>query len=172
MPNGQIVNPLAALATTARQVGEQANATLKGLGDSLTQTTSQLLATAAQAPGLPGLPGLPAGIPGLTAARGSSHRGNPNGNQLFPTPQQLVPAGLLQAFSGIEDVVIPRGLPRPSQVLLGVTPARRPGAPVAEVPVTPMVPVAVTERVAAGVEGAQRPAAIRRPSRALGIQAV
>ena len=48
MPNGQQpFNPLAAVASTVRQVNEQLNQSAKALGDSFTQTTNQLLATAA-----------------------------------------------------------------------------------------------------------------------------
>lgn len=167
MPNGQ-VNPLAALASSARQINEQANQVVKSLGDSFTQTTNQLLTSAAQ--GLPALPPLPG------AQQQSSHnqRGNPNGpNQFpqFPGPQQLIPTQALQAVSQVEDVILPPGLPRPSQALLqaaGVRPRRAPAPPMEEVP-----PVAAEpRRVIPGVEGAQVPATARRPSRALGIQAL
>lgn len=159
MPNGQIVNPLAALANTARQIGEQANNTLQGVGNSLTQATSQLLATAAKGPGLPGLPLRLPGIPGLGGGGGSTHRGNSNG----------FPAGLISAFTGIEDVVIPRGLPRPSQVLLGLGGPKKTAE--VEEPAAP-VPPAPAATVTPGVEGAQRPTELQRPSRALGIQSV
>lgn len=125
MPNAQF-NPLATLATSARQLNEQANQAVKSLGDSFIQTTNQLLATAAQ--GLPPLPPLP----GAQATNPVNSRGNPNGGNQFPqlpTPQQLIPAQALQAVSQVEDVLLPPGIPRPSQALLQATRPRRPAPP-------------------------------------------
>lgn len=87
-------------------------------------------------PGSPPLPGGQNSNPGHI-------RGNPNGGspalpQLFPsgnganvsatgvpTLQQLFPPGAVQAVSQVEEVVIPSGLPRPSQVLLGPGPGAK-----------------------------------------------
>ena len=166
MPNGQF-NPLTTLANSARQINEQANQVVKSLGDSFTQTTNQLLASAAQGlPALP-LPGAQSGNPGNS--RGNPNGGNPNGapNGGFPTLQQLIPAQALQAVSQVEDVLLPPGLPRPSQALLqatGARPRRQAPAPAAETPAATPTRVGVT----AGVEGANA----RRTGRALGIQAV
>jgi hypothetical protein len=164
MPNGQF-NPLSTLATSARQLNEQANQVVKSLGDSFTQTTNQLLASAAQ--GLPALPPLP----GAQASNPGNSRGNPNGapNGGFPQLQQLIPAQALQAVSQVEDVLLPPGIPRPSQTLLQATGARprRPAPmPAEEAPAAPAAPARVG--VTAGVEGANA----RRAGRALGVQAV
>ncbi len=173
MPNGQF-NPLATLATSARQLNEQANQVVKSLGDSITQTTNQLLASAAQGlPALPPLPGAQASNPGNNPGnhRGNPNGGNPNGapNGGFPTLQQLIPAQAIQAVSQVEDVLLPPGLPRPSQALLqatGAKPRRQAPAPAAESPAAPATSARVG--VTAGVEGANA----RRTGRALGIQAV
>lgn len=161
MPNGQF-NPLATLATSARQLNEQANQVVKSLGDSFTQTTNQLLASAAQ-----GLPALP--LPGAQSGNPGHSRGNPNGapNGGFPALQQLIPAQALQAVSQVEDVLLPPGIPRPSQALLQATGARpRRAAPAMEEAAPAAAPV--TRVGVAGVEGANA----RRAGRALGIQAV
>lgn len=160
MANGQF-NPLATLATSARQLNEQANQVVKSLGDSFTQTTNQLLASAAQ--GLPALPPLPGaqGNPG-------NGRGNPNGapNGGFPQLQQLIPAPALQAVSQVEDVLLPPGVPRPSQALLGARPRRQVmEQPPAEQP----APAAPGRQPGMGVGGLNSES--RRPSRALGVQA-
>ena len=163
MPNGQF-NPLATLATSARQINEQANQVVKSLGDSFTQTTNQLLSSAAQ-----GLPPLP--LPGAQSSNPGHSRGNPNGasNGGLPTLQQLIPAQALQAVSQVEDVLLPPGLPRPSQAFLGAARPRRPAPPTEEVAPTT---AATRPRATPGVEGAQSPTTARRPSRALGVQAL
>jgi len=155
MPNGQF-NPLATLATSARQLNEQANQVVKSLGDSFTQTTNQLLASAAQ--GLPPLPPLP----GATQGNGSK---NGNGGAL-PSLRQLVPAQALQAVSQVEDVVIPAGFPRPSQVLLGARPRRQ----AMEQPPGDQPP-ALAGRPGMGVGGLNGRTEAKRPGKALGVQA-
>ena len=167
MPNGQF-NPLATLATSARQMNEQANQVVKSLGDSFTQTTNQLLASAAQ--GLPPLPPLP----GMTQGNGSkngngSNPGNGNGGP-FPSLQQLVPAQALQAVSQVEDVVFPAGFPRPSQVFLG---AARPKRQTMEQPPAEHAqpPAMAGRQPGLGVGGLNGHAESKRPGKALGIQA-
>jgi hypothetical protein len=157
MPNAQF-NPLATLASSARQLNEQANQVVKSLGDSFTQTTNQLLASAAQ--GLPPLPPLP----GAQASNPGNSRGNPNGGNQFPqlpTPQQLIPAQALQAVSQVEDVLLPPGIPRPSQALLQAARPRRP-APAPEQP-PPAQPAAAAraDRIAGVSEIGARPTANR-----------
>jgi hypothetical protein len=156
MPNGQF-NPLATIASSARQLNEQANQAVKSLGDSFTQTTNQFLASAAQAaPPLPPLPG---------AQQGSHSRGNPNGPNQFPqlpTPQQLIPAQALQAVSQVEDVLLPPGIPRPSQALLQATRPRRPAPPPEEAAAPPQPPMpARADRIAGVSEIGARPTANR-----------
>ncbi len=114
-------NPVAGIANAAKTLNEQANITVKSLSDGFTQATSQLLTQAAQ-----GLPGLPV-VPGQAAARGN----------------QAPLAGLQQIvapFTQLEDVVLPAGLPRPSQLLLGAAAPARPRAPAA--PTQPAAPAA------------------------------
>ncbi len=127
MANGQF-NPLATLATSARQLNEQANQAVKSLGDSFTQTTNQLLATAAQ--GLPPLPPLP----GAQASNPGNGRGNSNGGSGLPQLQQLIPTQALQAVSQVEDVLLPPGIPRPSQTLFQAARPRRQAPPPEETP--------------------------------------
>lgn len=124
MPNG-IPNPLAAPLTTLKQIGEQTNQAVQSLGTGLSRSVSQGLdALITGAPPIPGLPGAPA-VAGL------------------PTPQQLLPANLAQALGQIENVLIPPGLPRPSQAMRGVVPT--PLAPTPAAPQPPATP-AVTGR--------------------------
>jgi hypothetical protein len=167
MPNGQF-NPLATLATSARQLNEQANQVVKSLGDSFTQTTNQLLASAAQ--GLPPLPPLPGATQGNGSknGNGNGNGGNPgNGNGgALPSLRQLVPAQALQAVSQVEDVVIPVGFPRPSQVLLGARPRRQ----AMEQPPGDQPP-ALVGRPGMGVGGLNGRTEAKRPGKALGVQA-
>jgi len=123
MTNGTIPNLLAAPLTTLKQIGEQANQAIQSLGTGMARAASQGLDTL-----ISGAPPLP-GLPGVTG-------------QGLPTPQQLLPANLAQALGQIENVLIPPGLPRPSQALGGVapTPAPTPAAP------APPAPTAVTGR--------------------------
>jgi len=97
MPNG-LQNPFTAPLTMLKQVGEQASAAISGMGTSMTQAASQGLdSLIAGAPPVPGAPGV-APAPGV------------------PTPTQLMPANLQQALGQVENLIIPPGLPRPSQV--------------------------------------------------------
>lgn len=182
-----VQNPLAPLLNTARQINEQVNLASRGLGDSLTQTANSILAAAAtgvpgvpggapgagaagalQLPTLPGLPGFPQ--PGGTSHnnRGTSHRGgNPNGVAGVPGLAQLFPAGSLQPFTQLDDVIFPRGFPSPLRLLTGAM-AAEPAAPVAPA-APPIEPVAT--RGAIGVEGTPPGVAARRPSRAIGVAA-
>jgi len=98
MPNGQF-NPLTAPLTMIKQVGEQAAATISSLGTGMTQVASQGLD--AIITGVPALPGLPGAAPSPGA----------------PTPAGLMPANLQQAMSQVENLLIPPGLPKPSQAL-------------------------------------------------------
>ncbi len=109
-------NPLMAVASTVRQVTEQANTTVKSLQDNITNTANQLIQSVASgAPKLPGIPGL--------GTRGNGGNSN-GGNQAFPTPQQLL-ATPLQAITQAEDVILPRGAPRIVGQLTRNLPARR-----------------------------------------------
>jgi len=99
MANGN-QNPLAAPLTALKQMGEQSTAAIQSLGTGLSTMASQGLDTLISGvPGIPGIPGAAARAPGL------------------PTPQQLMPANLQQALGQIENVLIPPGLPRPSQAM-------------------------------------------------------
>ena len=108
----QPVNPFTAPLTMLKQVGEQASAAVASVGTGMTQAVSQGLdALILGVPGLPGLPGA-AARPGL------------------PTPQQLMPANLQQTLTQVENLLIPPGLPRPSQAFkLQPPPAPAPAAP-------------------------------------------
>ena len=134
-------NPIAAVANAAKTLTEQANVTVKGLSDGLTQATSQILTQAAQ------------GLPGLPALGGQGTPARANGGPLAGLAQIVAP------FTQLEEVILPKGLPRPSQLLLGTTaparppaaPARPPAAPAnsAAAPVAPRTPArprAVAER--------------------------
>lgn len=103
--------PLAGVATAARQGLEQVNVTNKALSDGFTSTLTNLLAN----------------VP-IIGNGGGGNPGNPNGGQPaglgLPGLQTLFPAGAVQAISSLEEVAIPQGLPRPTQ-LLGLTRARR-----------------------------------------------
>ncbi len=117
MPNGPF-NPLTAPLTMIKQVGEQASTAIQSVGLGMTQMASQGLDTL-----ITGVPGLP-GAPGVAARPG------------IPTPQQLMPANLQQALGQVENLLIPPGLPRPSQAFKAApTP----------VPTPPPTPAAVTQ---------------------------
>ncbi|MBA7606329.1 hypothetical protein ES703_13477 [subsurface metagenome] len=110
MPNGQI-NPLTAPLTMLKQVGEQASAAIASVGTSMSQAASQGLDTLIiGVPPIPGVPGAPAAAPGI------------------PTPAQLMPANLQQALGQVENLLIPAGLPRPSQAFRAA-PTPRPPTP-------------------------------------------
>ena len=126
MANGTMPNPLAAPLSSLKQMGTQAVQSLNSLNTGLSSTLNQGLDVLIQgAPPVPGLPGAPA-VAGL------------------PTPQQLLPANLAQALGQIENVLIPPGLPRPSQALGGVGPT--PFAPTPAAPQPQPTPQAVTGR--------------------------
>jgi len=101
MPNGQF-NPLTAPLTMLKQVGEQASAAIATVGTSISMAASQGLDTL-----ITGVPQLP-GVPGVAAAPG------------IPTPAQLMPANLQQALGQVENLLIPPGLPRPTQAFRAV----------------------------------------------------
>lgn len=91
------INPLTAPLTMLKQVGEQANAAIASVGTSMSMAASQGLDTLiAGVPPLPGVPGV-AAVPGV------------------PTVPSLLPANLQQALGQVENLLIPPGLPRPSQ---------------------------------------------------------
>ena len=111
MSNGP-VNPLTAPLTMIKQVGEQTSAAISTVGISMTQVASQGLDTL-----ISGVPGMP-GVPGAAARPG------------IPTPQQLMPANLQQALGQVENLLIPPGLPKPSQAFAAVpTPTQPPAQP-------------------------------------------
>jgi len=128
MPNQ--FNPLTAPLSAIKQLGEQANVAIQSIGTGMTRATSQTLD--ALMGGLPGLPGLPGAAP--TPAMG------------IPTPGALLPANLTQALGQVENLLIPPGLPRPSQVLAGVTPTPTP-APEERPPATDAGTIAARRRV-------------------------
>lgn len=107
-------NLLTAPLSAIKQMGEQANVTIQSMGTGMTRATSQVLDSLMG--GLPALPGMPGGNAGAPAG--------------LPTPQTLMPANLQQALGQVENLLIPPGLPRPSQVLTGVV--QPPPAPPAE----------------------------------------
>lgn len=113
MANGN-GNPLTAPLSMLKQVGEQTSAAIQSVGSGLTRAASQSLD--ALVGGLPGLPGAGAGA-GRVAG--------------IPTPQQLMPANLQQALGQIENILIPAGLPKPSQAFKKTTtpPAAETAAP-------------------------------------------
>jgi len=101
-------NPLTAPLTVIKQIGEQASSSIQSLGTGLTSIASQGLETLITGvPALPGVPGAPAAAPGL------------------PSPERLMPANLQQALTQVENLLIPPGLPRPSQAL-GAAPTPTP----------------------------------------------
>lgn len=120
MPNGQF-NPLTAPLTMLKQVGEQANMAIQSVGTGLSTMASQGIDTLVS--GVPGLPGAPgaAAVPGI------------------PTPQQLMPANLQQALGQVENLLIPPGLPKPSQAFKAAqvtpTPTPTPAATPAATPI-------------------------------------
>ena len=128
MPN-QLVNPFTAPLSALKQIGEQTNVAIQQLGTGLATAASQGLdAILAGAPPLPGVPGAPARAPGI------------------PTPQQLLPANLQQALSQVENLLIPPGLPRPSQVMRGAVPTPTPPMPPAPPAEAPPAPPAMAAR--------------------------
>ena len=127
MPNGQF-NPLTAPLTMIKQVGEQTAAMVTSLGTGMTQAASQGLD--AIITGIPPLPGMPGAAPGA------------------PTPASLMPANLQQAMSQVENLLIPKGLPRPSQAFKAqplVTQPAQPAAP-AQPSAGTEIPTAMAQR--------------------------
>ena len=118
----QQFNPLTAPLTMIKQVGEQAANAIQSVGTGMTQMASQ------------GLDTLITGVPGLPGAPGAAAPG-------IPTPQQLMPANLQQALGQVENLLIPPGLPRPSQAFKAVpTPPPQPTpTPAAGQPTPPAV---------------------------------
>jgi len=121
MPNQ---NPLTAPLTMLKQVGEQANVAIQGLGMGMSQAASQSLDTLiAGVPAIPGVPGVPAAAPGIPS---------------------LMPANLQQALGQVENLLIPPGLPRPSQAFRAPTPTPPPPPPPTQG--APPTPLAVAQR--------------------------
>ena len=132
MPNGTMPNPLAAPLSSLKQMGTQAVQGLNSLNTGLSTTLNQGIdALIMGAPPIPGMPGAPAAGVGL------------------PTPQQLMPANLAQALGQIENVLIPPGMPRPSQALGGV------GAPI-PTPLPQPTPTPSGQPTAQAVSGRRR----------------
>lgn len=128
------VNPLTAPLSALKQIGEQTSAAIQQVGTGMASAASQTLdAFIVGVPPLPGLPGAPAVAPGV----------------LTSNPNQLLPANLQQALSQVENILIPPGLPRPTQIMRGIIPIPppAPAAPPAEVPPTPPA-IAARRRVA------------------------
>ncbi len=126
------INPLTAPLTMLKQVGEQANAAIASVGTSMSMAASQGLDTLiAGVPPLPGVPGVPAAVPGV------------------PTVPSLMPANLQQALGQVENLLIPPGLPRPSQAFRAVPtpPPTPPPTPAVAVEPTPLA-MAQRRRVA------------------------
>ncbi len=141
MPNGTF-NPFALGANTLRQIGEQTNTLVSGLGGQVTQTASSLLRQVASgAPQLPGLPAI-AGFAGPSSNNpGHNSNGNPNGNGALPSPAGI--AALVKPLAQLEASVLPRGIPGPAMALISATRGLN-GAPA-----PPVVEEAVTARIRA-----------------------
>lgn len=108
----QPLNPFTAPLSVLKQIGEQANASIQAVGTSMSQAASGTLdALMGGLPGLPGVPGAPAPAAGRNAGL---------------LPQQLMPANLQQALSQVENLLIPPGMPRLSQMVTGRPPAPTP----------------------------------------------
>jgi hypothetical protein len=113
MPNGT-PNPLAAPLNTLKQINAQAVQTVNSLNTGLSTTLNQGLdALIAGAP--PPIPGMPGG----QVAGG------------LPTPSGLLPSNLKQALSGVENMLIPPGLTKPSALVTPATTTPTPAAPAA-----------------------------------------
>lgn len=107
MPNGPL-NPLVAPLQAMKQIGEQANMGIQSLGTGLAQTASMGLDTLmSAAPALPGVPGVAAGVPGVPG----------------------LPNNIKQVLSQVENVIIPAGLPRLSQMAPQPPAQQQPPAP-------------------------------------------
>lgn len=120
-------NPITAPLGMIKQLGETANRSIQMIQSSAVQTASQGLDMLMA--GVPPLPGMPAAA-----------RGNPNPGQ------QLLPANMVQALSQLENLAIPPGLPRLTQMMQGITPAPAPPAPAAAPPPAAAAPGRIMER--------------------------
>ena len=168
-------NPFALAANTLRQIGETGNQTVQSIGNQFAQVNSQVLrAVATGGPPLP-LPGVAGGIPLPFANGGSSHlNGNPNGNQAgalglpgLPSLQQLLPVQAIQAIGQLENAALPPGLPRVSQLLLGMAGAvPEVAAPLSPEPAPTALPAPSRVPGVEGVDG------ISQRGRARGVQLV
>lgn len=162
------------LATTGRQLTEGFNTSIKALGDNLTQGVNQLLqvpATGLRGLRLPGLGGQGAGALNLADPLGlfrggSSHNNNAGGGLLGGGNPLAAVNNVVKAFSQVEDVILPRGLPRPSALILGAT------TPTELVTENGAIIPTTGQGTSIGIEGGQRPAAERRVGRQAGVQAV
>jgi hypothetical protein len=98
MANGN-GNPITAPLSMLKQVGEQSVAAINSIGTNMANTASRTLDSfISGTPKLPGLPGMGNGGGGASA-------------------KTLLPANLQQALGNIENVLIPPGLPKPSQAM-------------------------------------------------------
>lgn len=118
MPNGQF-NPFTAPLTLVKQVGEQTSQAIQTLGSGMTQAASQ------------GLDAMISGVPPLPGAPAPAARAAPS----------LMPANLQQVLGQVESLLIPPGLPRPSQALGAPQPAPAPAPAGAD-----FVPPAMAQR--------------------------
>ena len=126
MPNQNLFTaPLSAL----KQIGEQTSLAIQQVGAGFATAASQgldaLIAGVPPVPGVPGVPGAPARAPGVP---------------------QLLPANLQQALSQVENLLIPPGLPRPTQVMKGAVPTPTPPTPPTPPAEAPPAPPAVAAR--------------------------
>jgi len=120
------INPLTAPLTMIKQVGEQASAAISSMGAGMSQTASQGLD--ALIAGVPPLPGIPGAAPGV------------------PTVPSLMPANLQQALGQVENLLIPPGLPRPSQAFRAQPPPTPPTPPAQPTPGAQPTPPAMAQR--------------------------
>ncbi len=97
-------NPLTAPLSMVKQIGEQSVQTVQSVQTSMAQAVSQTLdSLISGAPALPGVPG--------AAAKGG-----------LPSPASLMPANIQQVLGQVENLIVPPGLPKPTQVMGGITP--------------------------------------------------
>lgn len=162
------------LATTGRQLTEGFNQSIKALGDNLTQGVNQLLqvpSTGLRGLRLPGLGGQGGGALNLADPLGlfkggSSHNNNAGGLLGNGGNPLNAVTNVVKAFGQVEDVILPRGVPRPSALILGIT------TPTEAVIENGAVVPTTGAGTSIGIEGGQRPAAERRIGRQAGVQAV
>ena len=137
-------NPLALVANTLRQFGEQGNALVQGIANQGATAASGLLRTAAS--GAPGLPGLP-GIAGTGNGNGQNGGAGPPG---LPTPAAL--GQVLRPLVQFEQAVLPRGVPGPAAALMTATRGVN-GGPVPVPPAVAVDPRISGAPITPGVEG-------------------